>query len=271
MKRLYIITFLIVFIFNKGLGTAAECRSELGAHFKPALPGWPLSWAVETIVVTGAMENPVLERTFNNQFLFVGMDLNFASHQIYLEGGYKNWHRSDEGPGLGGKNPGWSQYPLPEKRHYGMREAYYRFQGDRTTFKVGLLSVKLNGSMLLDERTMGAHLTKVLGAFDIDMSVGTVMTGFARMGDFCGTRHVYRLLRGGRFTQVGNDLGETNFVGGVLTWNPNYEKPAETNVEEADSFGDDEFVFDSDFSESSRSRPLARMGCTIQRPSFQGP
>lgn len=267
MRRSLLILLLAVIFINPHAAKTNDCRSKLGVHFKPFYSGSPLSWAADATFSAGKMNNLVLDRIYNNQMLFLGLDFSTGAHQLYLEGGLKYWYKSDDDPGpstgtgigtgdsTGTGNSLWGDYPKPEKRNFGMRELYYGFYHNATKLRVGLQSMRLGNSMLLDERVLGASINQTFGAFDFNIKLGTVSTDFARRGDFCGTRHVYRLLRGSRFNLVSSDPWKTNFVGGLVSWNPAYEKPAADNSEETDSFEDDEFSSDefSDFGDEKRS------------------
>lgn len=256
MRQLSIMLLLTTILIFPRNGKSTDCRSELGVHFKPLFSKSPISWAMETTLAGGKMSNLILDRTYNNQMLLLGLDFSSGAHQFYLEGGAKYWYRSDEDSSIGGGtgNSVWKDYPKAEKRHFGMRELFYGFYRTNTKVKIGLQSMRLGNSMLLDERVLGASINQNLGAFDFDVKLGTVSTDFARRGDFCGTRHVYRLLRGGRFNLVSSDPWKTNFVGGLISWNPAYEKPVANNSKETDEFKDDDFSSDefSDFKEQKR-------------------
>jgi hypothetical protein len=81
------------------------------------------------------------------------------------------------------------------------------------------------------------------------------------MKDFCATRHVYRIVRGGRVNIIGDEFGETNFAGGTFSWSPGRpEEPDSIGIpgEEEDEFAD----FDEEFSslEGSGESLLKRVG-----------
>jgi hypothetical protein len=187
-----------------------------------------------------------------------------SPHQFYFEGGYKNWYKSDDGPGLGGTGDTWGDFPQPAKDHWGLREAYYDFGGSKTELTSGLHTASLDEGLLLDERAIGVSLKRDLGSYRLELATGSVMTQFARMKDFCATRHVYRIVRGGRVNFIGDSFGETNFVGGTFSWSPS-QKTVEDDPfapgedEEADEFAAfDEDEFES--FESSDRRLVQRVG-----------
>lgn len=246
MKQHYMLFFIIAILFMSRNGNANDCHSELSAFLKPIYSGSSLKWALEATLSAGKMDNLVLDRTFNNQMLLLGLDYSAGAHQLYFEGGAKFWNRSDEDEYNGGNSGStWSNYSKPEKNNWGLRELFYGNYQANSKIKAGLQSMRLGNSMILDERVLGISLNQKLGAFDIDFKIGTVSTDFSRQGDFCGKRHVNRLFRGGRFNLVSADLWETNFIGALITFDPSYEKPVENaNKTSDDSFSDDSFSDD---------------------------
>ena len=207
----------VLFLFPVLL-SANDCYSELNAHLKPVsarLPG--LQWSTELSLSGGGIQSQNLNRYFSRELVFALFDLQWASHQFVIEGGLKYWYRSDEGPGGGGTG-GYDNYKRPRKRHAGMRELYYQYSGENTVIRTGLQS--MNQSLLLDERVLGFSMDYKLPRMDLAVRGGTVSTQFSRMNDFCGTRHIYRVIRGGRFDLVGRQPGETNFAAAVLAWTP---------------------------------------------------
>ncbi len=202
---------------------ARDCHSDIGIHLKPIIPN--LQWAVETSAAIGQMSGSGIDRRLNTESLFWALDFTPEKFEIYLEGGLKYWQKSDDGPGLGAIVSGWESLPKPEQRNFGMREAYFRFNLLNTKVTMGLQSMTLGTTMLLDERVLGVANSYEKGHYKLELKGGTVSTDFARMNDFCGTRHVYRLLRGGRFDMVATEPGKTNFYAASITWNA--EEPVE--------------------------------------------
>ncbi len=245
MKKVLLCIILTSFIPTLAFGK--ERKSGLGAHFKPFIQGVPLYWSAELMLAAGTMNNSLLDRDYINRNFYVRIDLNVGHHQLYVEVGLKKFYKSDTGPGLGVQNPGWGDYPKPEKHNSGLREAFYRYEGSDAVIAIGLSSMELGSSMLIDERAIGIKAEKAFSAFRIDVSAASVMNDFAREGDFCSTRHVRRLLRGGRLGFNSSDLGFSNFAAGVLRWNPNYEKhqKIESVDDDSDSFSDDFLQFSS--------------------------
>ncbi len=220
---------------------ARDCHSDIGVHLKPILPN--LQWAVETSASIGQMSGSGIDRRLNTESLFWALDYNLKKFEIYLEGGAKYWQKSDDGPGLGAIVSGWESLPKPEQRNFGMREAYTRLTLFNNRMTMGLQSMTLGTTMLLDERVLGISNSYEKGHYKFELKGGTVSTDFARMNDFCGTRHVYRLLRGGRFDMVATEPWKTNFYAASITWNA--EEPVEVVSGDQSEFEMESF---SDFS-----------------------
>jgi hypothetical protein len=262
----------LIFLFWSTSSMAKQkCESEVAANLKPVKESSGFSWAVELTGQLGYLGNSTLDRTLANGMAFMGLhyraDLG-SPHQFYFEGGYKDWYKSDDGPGLGGTGQTWGDFPTPAKDHWGLREAYYDFDRNDTQITTGLHAASLDESLLLDERAIGGSLGRSFGSYSLNVTAGSVMTQFARMKDFCATRHVYRVVRGGRINEIGDAFGETNFVGGTLSWSPNQgsslgieELPGDDPAEE-DAFGAFE---DEEFSslEESETRLVKRLGVIV--------
>lgn len=226
-----------------------DCRTMVGAYLKPLYDSSRFSWAAELTVAPGFMA----DRTIGNGLLILALnyDLVPAAHQLYVEPTFKQWHNSAPGPGIKGQGegPGYQGFPKPEKKHFGLREAFYKFKGENTTLTAGLQSATLTDFFLVDERSVGLSLRHNMGAFTLDAHVGSVMQDFARMYNVCGTRHLYNLIRGGRVEFIADGFGESNMVGATLIWDPDYEAPE--IIEEAE---DDEFMEFEEFDSGEESK-----------------
>ena len=88
--------------------------------------------------------------------------------------------------------------------------------------------MKLGNYFLVDERVLGISVDQQFGAFTFHPRVGTVIDDFARMGRFCGNRHLYNLITTDYTEKIGEKGGETNLVGMVVNWNPSFEKEVES-------------------------------------------
>ncbi|MEN8118415.1 MAG: hypothetical protein ABFS16_15630 [Bacteroidota bacterium] len=249
------ILLLLSILFATGSTVLAqpECRSTLGAYFKPISENVPVSWAAELIAAPGVMS----DRFIFNGMVFLGIDYNSKSlkHQIYFEGARKNWYNSADGPGLNGEGTGFDDFSKPEKQHFGFRELFYSYTG-LLDVRTGIQTMKSGGSALLDERVLGVNLKKEFNSFALHINGGTVYDDIARMQDICGTRHLYNLARGNKVSFTGEKLFETNFAMAELSWSPGKKAVAKAGSgDEFEEFEmDDEFgAFESDneFSEFS--------------------
>ncbi len=240
---------IAIFIVLQNLSFARDCRSELGAALKPIYPGAPILWGVELSTTYGEMHSTDIDRIYNNQHLFIGLELNIGKNKLYFEPSLKYWDRSDPPPKTV-ENIG--PYPMPERRNVGMRELSLSRQLKNGNLTFGLQSMEFSGSSLLDERVIGVNLNKTLSSIDFELNVGTVSTDFARMEDFCGTRHVYRVVKRGPFSLISDQPGETNFAGVKLTWTPGKKVSNSTSTDSEDEFSDfDEFSESDEFSDIS--------------------
>ncbi len=230
-----------------------HCRSTLGGHLTPFQKEFPLLWAVEGTMAPGIMTSPFDDgdpAKLNGGMLLGALDLTIKKHTFYVEGGYKNW-----------KNSELIQPITEDSRSIGVRQAYYSFKGENTIVKLGLHETKLGNYFLIDERIMGASLDKTMGAFTLNARTGTVIDNFARMGRFCGNRHLYSILTNDFTENIGEKAGETNLAGFALNWNPNYTKPKET--ESDDEFGEfDEFSESSEFS-TEKKKLISNIGIVV--------
>ncbi len=210
-----------------------HCRSILGSHLTPFHENIPLLWALEGTMAPGIMIPIGTEdKAMLNGGMVIGA-LNYSfldNHSLYLEGGYKNWKNSELSQDIGGKQP------------LGMRQAFYQYSGNNVSATLGLQEMKLANYYLIDERIIGGNFDYELNAWTFNLMTGTVTNAFARMGKFCGNKHLYNLI-GEHYTEnIGKKLGETNMVAFVLNWDPAYEKPTESDNEfgEFSSFDDGE-------------------------------
>lgn len=244
---------LIFFCFSPFvLYAQMDCRSMLGAYVSP-IGESNFSWGIEATIAPGIMK----DRQIANGLLILGADYSSPSgmHQFYVEGGYKNFYNSAKGPGVTnpGEGTGYKQFPLPEKNNFGLREAFYKLTLNNSEITTGIQSIKLNDFFMVDERSLGVTFNTDYQAFTLKSHIGTVMNDFARMADFCGTRHMFNLVRGGRFGYFGENIGEANFFGATISFDPHYEKQdISTN---GDEFGDagDEF---GEFESKSKTKPI---------------
>ncbi|MBN1541346.1 hypothetical protein JW992_04300 [candidate division KSB1 bacterium] len=227
--------YLVLWFCGCAIAHASDCKSELAAHYKPVADSKFLLWAAELGGSAGYFNLAPTERRYMVQKIYLGLSAEWGKHQWVGEAGYKYWNRSNTGPGLGVSQSGWSSLPQPEKRNLGLREAFYRFHHASYDLTLGLQSVSLGSGWIVDERAVGARLDWNKGVWEGSLVSAAVMSDFARMQDHCATRHVYRLLRGGRLRLVGSDWGETNFAGATLAWKAGSTMSSTKNQEEPDT------------------------------------
>ena len=221
----------------------------LNAYLKPFHQDFGLSWAFEFTGSAGWMD----DRNIRNGLLLFGLDYTFNDglHSFYAEGGFKNWYNSMEGQGQQ-NGPGSKLNQRPSDDHLGMRELFYRFNGDNTKITAGIQTMKLGDYFLVDERVVGIKYEQNIGNFTLRSSLGSVHKNFARQANFCGVRHIYNQIRGKKYEFLGSYLGESNLFGAVLKWRPGYdnsdEEFSDSEFEEVDEF--------EEFSDEEESVPL---------------
>lgn len=202
-----------------------HCRSILGSHLTPFHEDVPLLWAVEGTMAPGIMVPIGTEdkATLNGGMVIGALNYAFLdNHSLYIEGGFKNWKNSELSQDIGGKQP------------LGMRQAFYQYSGNDVSATLGLQEMKLANYYLIDERVIGGNFDYEINAWTFTLMTGTVTNAFARMGKFCGNKHLYNLI-GEHYTEnIGKKPGQTNMAGFVINWDPAYEKPAES----VDEFGE---------------------------------
>ena len=229
-----IFTLLLIALFSFTAKAQMECRSTLGGHLTPFHKKVPILWAVEGTMAPGIMTDFDTDPAKLNGGMFLAaLDFTFLKKSnFYFEGGYKMW-----------KN---SALPTPVKdnsRHIGMRQVFYSFTGETTKIVLGLHEMKLGDYLLIDERVLGMSFDQEIKAFSFNFRAGTVMQNFARMGQFCGNRHLYNIIDSTNtnvYTEnIGKKPGETNLVGMTINWKPSYSKKSEEPEDEFSEF--DEF------------------------------
>lgn len=227
-RYIYIWIFLAVqFVGSPKIYAQLECRSTLAAHLTEIHKDLPLLWALEGTFAPGVMNGEML-----NGGMVLGA-VNIAAtdhHSIYIEGGYKNWKGTSYTEGAKGKS-----------KHFGMRQAFYNYHPDNIDVKIGLQEMKTTDFNILDERVLGVSVKRNVKQFTLQAYGGTVMQNFARMGRFCGNRHIYTLYPTGNLEKIGKTPGETNLAAITINYNPNQGVTAG---------GDDEFM---DFEETGNS------------------
>ena len=241
MKKKFRNTILIsilLFVFTN-VNAQMECRSTLGGHLTPFHKKVPLLWAVEGTLSPGIMGDFNTDPAMLTGGMLLGaLDFTFLKkNNFYFEGGFKMWKNSAL------ENTGQQDIQGQNSRNIGMRQVFYNFNGKTTTIKLGLHEMKLGDYLLIDERVLGMSFDQEINAFSFNFRTGTVMQNFARMGQFCGNRHLYNIIdltNPNIYTEnIGKKPLETNLAGLTVNWNPAYSKKTETSEDEFSEF--DEF------------------------------
>lgn len=203
-----------------------DCPSKLASKLKP-IQNTGLAWSTEYIASAGALEN--LE--IYSQMVFAGLDFTKNAHNIYAEGGLKNWIRNDTN--------GYTNTMTT----LGLREAFYKYQNENFNLTLGLQSARSDDYYLMNERMSGLGFTYRTRAFESNLKVGSVQKRFARNGTFCTVGYLYNMVPGRDRAVLGNKPGETNFALYTLSFFPSeYSDNTEA--------GGDEFGNQTEFSES---------------------
>ena len=257
MKNKIIMIFFASLFLGNGL-IARECKSVLGAHFKPLYENAPIQWAGELKGSGGNIQGSALNRYYYNSQFILGLEFNINENIFYLEPAIKYWKKSD--PPLENRELEQLLYPLPQKRHFGFREFSISPAVFNNNLLIGLQSMSFSGISVLDERVLGLAYDNTYKQVDLAFRSGTVSRDFSRMEDFCGTRHVYSILHEGPYTLVGDQPGETNFVGSSINWFP--ERESEPGLQASgDQFS--EFNEFESFSNESKPELINNMGLLL--------
>ena len=274
--KILLLSAVIILITSQYVSAQMECRSMLGAHLTPFKKDVPILWAIEGTMAPGIMTSPFTDQDptrLNGGMIIGALDFTIKKkHNLYFEGGYKNWQNSE-----------FIDDEESKSRHIGARQAFYSFTGETIKVKLGLHETKLGDFFLIDERVLGASIDKEMGAFTVNLRAGTVTNSFARMGKFCSNRHLYGIINSNYTENIGKKVGETNLAGFAFNWNPQYKKPEpkKTSTDEfsetdefgsSDEFGStdefhenhdfNEFGNNDDFSNANESKPKHKLSIT---------
>jgi hypothetical protein len=149
---------------------------------------------------------------------FVGLDYSKNKYTFYLEGGAKSWLRLDE-------------VNYNNQSSFGMREAFYRYTGDKNRITIGLQSMRGQDHFLLNERVAGVNYQGSFGRWTLNALGGSVMNHFARNGTFCTLGYLYNIVPGRERALIGRSFGQTNLAMLTLSYKPTQKK------ENVDEFG----------------------------------
>lgn len=217
---------LIVFTLLVGINTThaqRECRSILGAHLTPIVKDSPLLWAVEGTMSPGKMT----DRKLKSGMAIGALNYTWTKHlQTYVEGGFKNWANSADTGAIANEQT---------NKNWGMRQVFVDFSTPTTSITAGLQEMTLGDFIILDEKVMGLALNHSFGAISIQTCAGSVQKSFARMGRFCGNRHLYNIINPNFTEEIGSTPGSTNLLGSSISWDP---YAAQSSAEEIDEFSE---------------------------------
>jgi hypothetical protein len=191
----------------------------MGATLKP-IGDSNFMWSSELTTSSGWIkDNYAL-----NGMAFFGLNYGNGKNSFYVEGGLKAWTRgtnkelsfTDDGGTTVTHRSDNTNRLLP-----GLREAFYRYSGEKNTFTLGLQSAKGDEEYLLNERIVGANYSLRTGSLRFNAIGGSVMEAFARNGRFCTLGYLYNDIVVGRpRSYVGNGFGDTNFGMATLSFMP---------------------------------------------------
>ena len=206
----------------------AECPSLLKNALLPVTEGAPLSWATELTLKAGQHQYEGTNDSFNSEMILGALEFKPAKeHRIYLEGGAKFWDRNDTkefgsstNASGGGNSGGGQQGSGSGDQHYGFREFFYEWSPSEQLLKLGLQEMTAGDQLLLDERVLGGYGRYNINAFRAYAGAGTVSRDFSRMGNFCGSRHMYQPLDYYYRDEISKDLFKNNLAFLTIAWRP---------------------------------------------------
>lgn len=158
--------------------------------------------------ITGGL-GYLADNTIINSLGYVGIDRSGERSTIYVEGGYKFWHRYD-----------WDKKTGFSNQYLGIREMFYQYRSPYGKFTLGLQSARFDDDYLLNERMLGLNYKHTKGPWSVNFSGGTVTKDFARNGIFCAVGYLYDIIQGRQIALLGNKPGQTNFSGATFKFNP---------------------------------------------------
>lgn len=215
-KEIKIIIPVLIILLSQNLSAQMHCRSILGGHLTALNEEGSLLGGIEGTMAPGVMmDSDDQDRVKLNGGMLIGaLDFSISSkHSFYLEGGYKNWNNSE-----------LAQHNTGDSRHLGIRQVFYNYKRNDNDMRLGLQEMRMDDYFLLDERVLGGSFNRKSKAFDLNFRIGTVLENFARMGHFCGNKHIYSLIATDYTDNIGEKIGETNLAGLVINWDPHRAK-----------------------------------------------
>ncbi len=217
MKKLGLVILLTV--FTSVLFAQWECRSQLSSNLKPFAKS-NLYWASEVTIGAGYLTNNAIFNTMG----FLGLDYSFGKSVIFSEIGYKYWYRADLNTKINFDNG-----------HFGIRELFYQYKGDKSRFIVGIQSATYDDYFLLNERMLGISYKYNRDGWSFNFNGGTVLKGFSRNGLFCSVGFLYDIIQGRDLALIGSKPGETNFAGFSVKYSSSNEFDSEFSSSDSKS------------------------------------
>jgi len=249
---LFILAYLCSIIYPLNILAQSECHTALGAHLKP-IKSTGVSWATEGMFTQGKMT----DRDYTQVMFLTGLNLTSKDfkHQLYTEGAFKYWWNTKTGAveGQGGSGEHFTSFSPPKKKHVGIREMFYQYKTSKSTLKLGIQSFNSSDFFMVNERLLGANYSFTSGGVSVNSMLATSHRDFAKMQNVCGTRHVYRIIRGGKVDFVGNRLFESNLFLTSVTYTP-ANKISSGNTDSPESI--DEFESFNTFDEFESSENI---------------
>ncbi|MDX8340642.1 hypothetical protein SLH46_15700 [Draconibacterium sp. IB214405] len=247
MKRTCLFLLLCTLFLN--VKAQWECPSKLAANLDPVFNS-PLLLGSEFQLSTGILDGS----SINTAMAFAGLDYSTKNHSFYIEGGFKAWGKYD-----------FDQEVLFDQYRFGLRELFYQYSGNVSSFSLGLQTSTLDDHYLLNERIAGANFKLDLGKWKLNVYGGSVTKDFARNGIFCTTGFIYDLSTGQDQVLLGNNLGDKNLAAFTFSFFPQKERKGKAVTTESDTDGievfdefesTDEFgTFEETTSESPSKNP----------------
>jgi hypothetical protein len=202
---------LLMLAASCGASAQWECPSRLAGALKP-IGDTDFMWGAEVTTSAGWRK----DNYAGNLMGFVGLNYTSGKNSFYVEGGLKSWLRGSD------KQYSYTNYDTEAVTYKddrtgkvvpGLREAFYRYSGERNTLTLGLQSAKSDDPYLLNERIVGANYLFRAGKLKINAIGGSVMQEFARNGRFCTLGYLYNDIVVGRpRLLMSNSFGKTNFA-----------------------------------------------------------
>lgn len=274
------------------LAAQPDCRSVLGAHFKPYTPESQFSWAGEVATIPAYLEN----RYANNSMLFGAIDFTARSkaHQFYVEGGMKRStvdataHSTTESVGstttethVATETSAGTGKGKPSTAGTTQSTTTTSATANATATSATIATTSENDPKYgwrefyyqyrgEDIQVRAGLSTTRLGDYFLvneralglsyrqrfgraALSAAAGSVGdFARMTDFCGTKRLTNLVDKEKYETVGEDFGDTSMAGAVLLWD--LSRPAAA-AEPAPKAAADEFALSADL--APRRTPTA--------------